>query len=101
MEKFSFLGDPFIRKFLNELSLTILRIIKRNPNIYTSQVWNKIIKIGFLKNKSQLYRYINILKQYNLIIINSWKKSAEGIGYSYLITNSGTDVLDFLSKYFE
>ncbi len=54
-----------------------------------------------LKHNSQLYRYINILEQYNLIIINSWKKSAEGIGYSYIITDSGTIVLDFLSKYFE
>ena len=101
MERFSFLGEPFITNFLNELSLTILRIIKRNPNIYTSYIWKKIIKFGMLKHNSQLYRYINILEQYNLIIINSWKKSAEGIGYSYIITDSGTDVLDFLSKYFE
>ena len=101
MERFSFLGAPFITNFLNEKSLTILRIIMKNPNIYTSHIWKKIINFGMLKHKSQLYRYITILEQYNLIKKNSWKKSAEAIGYSYLITDSGLYVLDFLSKYFE
>ena len=101
MERFVFIGEPFVVKFLNELALTILRIIRRNPNIFTSDIWNKITNFKMLSHKSQLYRYINILEQYNLIIINSWKKSAEGIGYSYIITDSGTEVLDFLSIHFE
>ena len=101
MERFVFLGEPFIINFLNELALTILRIIRRNPNIFTSDIWKKITNFKMLSHKSQLYRYINILEEYNLIKIIPWKKTTEGIGHSYSITNSGIKVLDFLSKYFE
>jgi hypothetical protein len=59
------------------------------------------MNIRMLNHKSQLYRYINILEQYNLITIIPWKNTSEGIGHSYSITNSGIEVLDFLSKYFE
>jgi len=105
MEKFIFSNEPFITNWLNELSLTIMKIIEKNPSIFTSEIWKIIRKYKMLKNRSQLYRYFNILENYNLIIIyswkNSWKNSQNNIGHSYRITKKGSMLLKLLSKNFE
>jgi len=101
MEPFSFSHQTSIKNFLNIKFLTILRIIYNNPNIFTKVLLEKLKKNEIQHVKSQIYRYIECLEKFNLIMVNSWVRSSTGSGYSYNILPKGINVLDFLSKYFE
>ena len=100
MEIFEFLKKTDPLKFLNKKLLSILKTIRYNPQSFSTEI-RKILKKNDLDlSKSQFYRYINILVEYRLASKSKWLKREENFGYSYIITQKGIDVLDFLSENF-
>jgi hypothetical protein len=71
------------------------------PKIFTRELMEKLENCEVPLKKAQIYRYLDCLKLYNLIIGNIWHKSEIGIGYRYKITKKGLYVLQILSENFE
>jgi len=97
MEKFRYLKRSDVKFFLNKKSLIILMIINSYPDIFSKDLLEHLEENGLTIKKSQFYRYIYTLGEHNLIKISSWIKSTKGIGYSFQISESGKELLDFFS----
>ena len=100
MLKFTFNIHTEVLNFLNQNSLTILRIIESYPNCFTNDLLNLLHENEIKLKRTQIYRYIYSLEAYNLIIIQSWIKSKKGTGYRYQITENGEKLLRELSDIF-
>ena len=78
----------------------MLQVLNEYSNIFSKEFLN-LLKIHqvFIK-KSQFYRYIDSLEEYNLIKIQKWIVNQKGRGYLYSITPKGKLVLKFIQDYF-
>ena len=101
MEEFNFPQITIIKNFINKKALTLLRVIKEYPKIFTNYLIIKLGEIEVNYSKSQIYRYINSLERYELIEVRHWKSKPQGKGHSYIINPKGEALLKFLSEMFE
>lgn len=101
MERFEFTKPTLVKNFLTAKALTILRAIETSPNSYSSKIMKKIAESGIKLKKSQFYRYIDSLKNFDLIQGEGWKKEKNSSGYIFQITENGKYLLKVLSKLFE
>lgn len=96
--KINYPQTNIIKNILNSNTLTILNIISENSKIYTKELMQILKEIEVNISKSQYYRYISGLKEYNLIQITWKNKSLEEKGYNYQITHDGLSVLNFFKE---
>ena len=101
MLKFTFSKETEYTYFLNQKAMVILWIIRAKSDCYTNFLFEKLQETNIKLKRTQLYRYIDFLKSYELIIANDWTRSVKGNGYSYNITQKGLEVLKILSIVFK
>jgi len=101
MSKIGLEKDTPVKFFLNSKTIILLQILSMNSHIFSNFFLKKISENNLLIVKSQFYKYIDTLKEYHLIQVGSWKKTSNGTGYTYNITEKGVNVLNFLTNNFD